>query len=263
MISRLLLLLLWLGFAAPVGAQTYDIVLSGGRVMDPESGLDAVRNVGITADRIARISTEPLAARRVIDARGLVIAPGFIDVHQHAQDAASGRLKAFDGVTTALEMEIGVPDVASFLQRKKGHSLINYGTTASHAAARSRAFDTPFSEPTLVAPSGAATDQPATPQQLARIEDRLNSELDAGALGIGMGIQYTPGASHLEVIRMFRLAAQRGVTVFTHVRSFGRIEPGSSVEAVSEVIGAAAVSGASLQIAHINSSCIADAPECL
>src|ERR1700689_2605052 len=122
MISRLLLLLLllWLGFAAPVGAQTYDIVLSGGRVMDPESGLDAVRNVGITADRIARISTEPLVARRVIDARGLVIAPGFIDVHQHAQDAASGRLKAFDGVTTALEMEIGVPDVASFLQRKKG-----------------------------------------------------------------------------------------------------------------------------------------------
>src|ERR1700683_474447 len=98
MISRLLLLLLWLGLAAPVGAQTYDIVLSGGRVMDPESGLDAVRNVGITADRIARISTEPLAAKRVIDARGLVIAPGFIDVHQHAQDAASGRLKAFDGV---------------------------------------------------------------------------------------------------------------------------------------------------------------------
>jgi N-acyl-D-aspartate/D-glutamate deacylase len=263
MISRSLLLLLWLGLAAPVSAQTYDIVLSGGRVMDPESGLDAVRNVGITADRIARISTEPLAAKRVIDARGLVIAPGFIDVHQHAQDAASGRLKAFDGVTTALEMEIGVPDVASFLQRKKGHSLINYGTTASHAAARSRAFDTPFSEPTLVAPAGPATDEPATPQQLARIEDRLNSELDAGALGIGMGIQYTPGASHLEVIRMFRLAALRGVPVFTHVRSFGRIEPGSSIEAVSEVIGAAAVTGASLQIAHINSSCIADAPECL
>jgi predicted amidohydrolase YtcJ len=166
MISRLLLLLLWLGFAAPAGAQTYDIVLSGGHVMDPESGLDAVCNVGITADRITRVSTEPLAARRIIEARGLIVAPGFIDVHQHAQDAASGRLMACDGVTTALEMEIGVPDVASFLQRKKGRSLINYGTTASHAAARSRAFDTPFSEPTLVAPSGPATDQPATPQQL-------------------------------------------------------------------------------------------------
>jgi N-acyl-D-aspartate/D-glutamate deacylase len=95
------------------------------------------------------------------------------------------------------------------------------------------------------------------------MEERLNSELDAGAIGIGMGIQYTPGATHFEVIDMFRLAARRGVPVFTHVRSFGRLEPGSSIEAVSEVIGAAAVTGASLQIAHINSSCIADALECV
>ena len=263
MIIRVLLLLLCLVSALPAAAQSYDLVLVGGRVMDPESGLDAIRNVGINGDRIARIATEPLAGRRSIDAAGLILAPGFIDVHQHAQDPESGRLKAFDGVTTALEMEIGVPDVAAFLQRKQGHSLINYGTTASHAAARSRAFGTPFSEPTLVAPAGPATDRAATPAQIQSIEDRLNAELDAGALGIGMGIQYTPGATHLEVIRIFGVAATRGVPVFSHVRSFGRLEPGSSVEAVSEVIGAAAVTGASLQIAHINSSCIADAPECL
>jgi len=263
MTSRLILLLLWLTSAMPAAAQTYDIVLSGGRLMDPESGLDAIRNVSINGERIMRISAQPLAAKRTIDVKGLVLAPGFIDLHQHAQDPDSGRLKAFDGVTTGLEMEIGVPDVAAFLLRKKGRALINYGTTASHAAARSRAFGTPFSEPTLVAPSGPATDEPATLQQIQSIEQRLNSELDAGALGIGMGIQYTPGATHLEVIQIFRLAARRGVPVFTHVRSFGRIEPGSSIEAVSEVIGAAAVTGASVQIAHINSSCIADAPECL
>jgi N-acyl-D-aspartate/D-glutamate deacylase len=269
MITRSLLLLLCLAGAAPAATAappsppTYDVVLAGGRVMDPESGLDAIRNVGISGDRIARISAETLAGKRVIDVKGLVLAPGFIDVHQHAQDPQSGRLKAFDGVTTALEMEIGVPDVAAFLERKAGRSLINYGTTASHAAARSRAFGTPFEEPVLVAPSGPATDEHATPEQIQRIVDRLNSELDAGALGVGMGIQYTPGATRLEVIQIFRLAAQRGVPVFTHVRSFGHIEPGSSIEAVSEVIGAAAVTGASLQIAHINSSCIADAPECL
>ena len=247
----------------PASAQVYDLVLAGGRVMDPESGLDAIRNVGITGDRIARISAEPLTGKRVIRANGLVVAPGFIDLHQHAQDAASGRLKALDGVTTGLEMEIGVPDVASFLERKKGRSVINYGTTASHAAARSRAFGTPFDEPTLVAPSGPATDQPATPEQVQKMEERLNAELDAGALGVGMGIQYTPGATRLEVIQMFRLAALRGVPVFTHVRSFGRLEPGSSIEAVGEVIGAAAVTGAALQIVHINSSCLADAPQCL
>jgi N-acyl-D-aspartate/D-glutamate deacylase len=263
MINRILLLLIcWTGTVA-AAAQPYDVVLSGGRVIDPESGLDAVRNVGITGDRIVRISAEPLAGKRVIDAKGLVVAPGFIDVHQHAQDNNSGRLKALDGVTTGLEMEIGVPDVASFLQRKKDRSLINYGTTASHGAARSLAFGTPFREPVIVAPSGAATNEPATPEQIQKMEERLNSELDAGAIGIGMGIQYTPGATHFEVIDMFRLAARRGVPVFTHVRSFGRLEPGSSIEAVSEVIGAAAVTGASLQIAHINSSCIADALECV
>jgi N-acyl-D-aspartate/D-glutamate deacylase len=275
MIARSLLVLVgWAGatlFAAaaigraagPSAAQTYDIVLSAGRVMDPESGLDAIRNVGISGGRITRISAQPLAGKRIIDAKGLVISPGFIDVHQHAQDTDSGRLKAFDGVTTGLEMEIGVPDVAAFLQRKLGHSLINYGTTASHAAARSRAFGTPFSEPVLVAPSGPATDQAASTEQMAQIEQRLNDELDAGALGIGMGIQYTPGATRLEVIEMFRLAASRGVPVFTHIRSFGRLEPGSSIEAVSEVIGAAAITGASLHIMHINSSCLADALECL
>lgn len=252
-----------IALSPPLFAQTYDLVLRGGRVMDPESGLDAVRNVAINGQKIARISTQPLQGRRVLDVRHLVVAPGFIDLHQHAQDEASSRLKAFDGVTTGLEMEIGVPDVAEFLKRKQGHSLINFGTTASHPAARALVFGAPIHEPVLVAPSGPSTNDPASPVQLEQIEARLRAELDAGALGIGMGIQYTPGATRMEVIRMFRLAARRSVPVFAHVRSFGRLEPGSSIEAVSEVIGAAAVSGAALQIAHINSSCLAEAPDCL
>ena len=95
------------------------------------------------------------------------------------------------------------------------------------------------------------------------MEAQLQAELDAGALGIGMGIQYVPGATRQEILHIFRLAASRHVPVFTHVRSAGKKEPGSSVEAVGEVIAAAAVTGASLQIVHINSSCLADAPECL
>ena len=258
-----LLLLALLAAAMPASSETYDIVLSGGRVMDPETGMDAIRNVGITNGRIAKITTEALQGRQLLDAHGLVVAPGFIDLHQHAQDAASGRLKAFDGVTTGLEMEIGVPDVTEFLHRKQGRSLIHYGTTASHPAARALAFGTPLKAPFLVAPSGPSTNDAASDEQLRVIENRLHAELDAGALGIGMGIQYTPGATRLEVIRMFRLAAERRVPVFTHVRSFGRLEPGSSIEAVSEVIGAAAITGASLQIVHVNSSCLADGPACL
>src|SRR5450755_1528725 len=253
-------------------AQQYDIVVEGGRVMDPETGFDAVRNIGIRDGKIARISAAPLAGHRVIRVAGLVVAPGFIDPHQHGQELESQYVKAFDGVTTALEMEIGAPDVTQFLAAKEGHALIHYGTTASHAAARALIFGAPLNPrvidpragiPEILPKSGPATNDPANPEQIKKIEQRLRDELDAGALGVGMGIQYTPGATRLEVIEMFRLAALRGVPVFTHVRSFGRLEPGSSIEAVGEVIGAAAVTGASLQIVHINSSRLADAPQCL
>ena len=95
------------------------------------------------------------------------------------------------------------------------------------------------------------------------MRERLRAELDAGGLAIGMGIQYTPGATRLEIIDVFRLAAERRVPVYTHMRSAGRIEPGSAIEATSEVIGAAAITGASLHIVHINSTCARDAMECL
>jgi N-acyl-D-aspartate/D-glutamate deacylase len=246
-----------------VSAQQYDLVLDGGRVMDPETGLDAVRNVGIHAGKIVRISSEPLSGRRVIHAGGLVVAPGFIDLHQHAQDLASQRVKALDGVTMALELEIGAPDVAQFLKAKEGRSLIHYGTSASHVAARSLVFGAPLPDGEILPKSGPATDQPATPGQIEAMQQRLRAELDAGALAVGMGIQYTPGATRLEVIDMFRLAAERRLPVYTHVRNSGHTEPGSSIESVSEVIGAAAVTGASLHIVHINSTCLRDVLECL
>jgi N-acyl-D-aspartate/D-glutamate deacylase len=248
---------------AVVSAQQYDLVLQGGRVMDPETGVDAVRDVGIRDGKIVRISSEPLAGRRVLHAGGLVVAPGFIDLHQHGQDLTSQRVKALDGVTTALELEIGAPDVAQFLKAKEAHSLINYGTSASHVAARSLAFGAPLPGGAILPKSGPATDQHATPQQIEAMRARLREELDAGGLAVGMGIQYTPGATRLEVIEMFRLAAQRRLPVYTHVRSGGRVEPGSSIESISEVIGAAAITGASLHIVHINSSCAADSLECL
>jgi N-acyl-D-aspartate/D-glutamate deacylase len=252
-------------------AQQYDMVLEGGRVIDPETSLDAVRNVGIRDGKIARISAEPLSGKRVIHAATLVVAPGFIDLHQHGQEMESQRVKAFDGVTTALEMEIGAPDVAEFLKAKEGRSIINYGTTASHVAARSLVFGAPLAGglgthagiPEILPKSGPATDLPATQEQIESMQKRLRSEIDAGALGVGMGIQYTPGSTRLEVIDMFRVAAERKLPVYTHMRSSGRGEPGSAIESVSEVIGAAAITGAPLHIVHINSSCLRDSLECL
>jgi N-acyl-D-aspartate/D-glutamate deacylase len=248
---------------SPVYAQQYDLVIQGGRVVDPETGLDAVRNVGISDGKIARIAETELSGKRVISAKGLIVSPGFIDLHQHGMDLENQRMKAQDGVTTALEMEIGKPDVTSFLKRQEGHSLINYGSTASHVAARSLVFGPPLPDTGLLPKSGPVTNDPATPEQIAKIKQRLRHELDAGALGIGMGIQYVPGATRSEVIQMFQFAAENKLPVFTHVRSAGKLEPGSSVESISEVIGAVAVTGASLHIVHINSSCGADVPECM
>ena len=260
--NRILTLCL-LAFATSVSAQQYDLVLEGGRVIDPETRLDAIRNVGIGNGKIARISTASLTGRRVIHAAGLVVAPGFIDLHQHAQDPASQRVKAFDGVTTALEMEIGAPDVTQFLNSKQGHSLLHYGATASHVAARALIFGTPLPDGTILPKSGPATDEPATPEQIAHIQQRLRDQLDAGALGIGMGIEYVPGATRLEVIDMFRVAAERKLPVYTHMRSAGRVEPGSAIQSVEEVIGAAAITGAPLHIVHINSTCLRDSLECI
>jgi N-acyl-D-aspartate/D-glutamate deacylase len=259
-VSHVGMLLLLAGGAS---SERYDLVIRGGRVMDPETGLDAVRDVGIRAGEVARISAEPLQGARVLEAKGLVVAPGFIDLHQHHHDAETQRLKALDGVTTALELEIGASSVERFLGGLRGRSLVHYGTSASHPAQRVAALGAPMEKDALVPAAGPATADPAPPDQVARIRDALRGELDAGGLGIGMGLAYTPGATRGEVIEMFRLAAERRVPVFVHVRSTGPREPGSGIESVAEVIGAAAVSGAALHIVHMNSSGARDAPFCL
>src|SRR5580658_1229345 len=195
---HLIFSLLLLALATTIAsAPQYDLVLEGGRVMDPETGMDAVRNVGIRDGKIARISSEALGGRRVVHASGLVVAPGFIDLHQHGQEMESQRVKALDGVTTALELEIGAPDVAQFLKAKEGRSLIHYGTAASHVAARSLAFGAPLPPREILPKSGPATNQVATPEQIEAMRERLRAELDAGGLAVGMGIQYTPGATQI------------------------------------------------------------------
>lgn len=109
-------------------------------MIDPESGTDSVRDIGIADGKIVRIAQGELQGRRVLDAKGLVVAPGFIDLHQHGQDAENDRAKVQDGVTTALELEIGPPDVAAFLRARAGRALLNYGTSASHSWARVHAW---------------------------------------------------------------------------------------------------------------------------
>lgn len=104
-------------FSASLAAEPFDIVLKGGLAMDPETGLQAVRDIGVRDGRIAAISEAPLSGTRIIDARGRVVAPGFVDLHSHAQNLLGGRVQAFDGVTTAMEDEVGQLPVAAAYDR--------------------------------------------------------------------------------------------------------------------------------------------------
>ena len=109
--QRMILFAILLSVVIAALAQTRvsqdQVVILDGRVMDPESGLDAVRHLGISAGKIRAISTAPLRGRTMINARGLVVAPGFIDVHQHSHNREADRAKVLDGVTSALDMEGG------------------------------------------------------------------------------------------------------------------------------------------------------------
>lgn len=249
-----LLTLLW-GLAIGATAQQYDIVISRGRVIDPETKLDAVRDVGIRGGKIAAVSEAPLKGRSVVDARGLVVTAGFIDLHQHGQTPENYAFKARDGVTTALEMEVGVSPVAPWYRQREGKSLINFGASVGHIPARMAVMH----DTGTFLPRDRAVDAVATPQQLDEILSLLRQGLDQGALGIGMGIAYVPGASRDEIFRAFQLASASKATVYVHLRSAGPVEPGG-IDALQEVMADAAGSGASLHVVHITSTELRQTP---
>src|SRR5215471_6991545 len=146
-------------FSQQPAAQPYDVVLVNGRVMDPESNLDAIRNVGIRGGRITEISASPLQGRTRVDANGLVVTAGFIDLHSHGQTPENYNLKARDGVTTALEMEVGVNPVAAWYAAREGQALINFGATSGHIPARMAVM---HDGSTGLVPRGAAANRVAT-----------------------------------------------------------------------------------------------------
>ena len=241
--------------------RTYDLVIANGRVLDPATNLDAVRHIGIRGGKIAAVSTSPLApstARATIDAKGLVVSPGFIDLHSHGQTPENYRLKARDGVTTALELEVGVHPVAAWYAQREGRALINYGATSGDIPARIAVM---HDSGTLL-PRDRAVERAATPAEFREILDRVGRGLDEGALGIGLGIAYLPYESRAEVLGLFRLAAARKVPLFVHMRNGGPLEPGV-IDALQEMIADAAATGASVHVVHITSMGLRETALCL
>jgi N-acyl-D-glutamate deacylase len=112
-------------------SRKFDLVINNGRVIDPETKLDEVRHIGINGGTIAAVSEAPLTGKQVIDATGLVVAPGYIDLSSHAQSIPSDRIQAFDEVTTALELESDIMPIGRLYDSQAGnrtsHQLRRFG----------------------------------------------------------------------------------------------------------------------------------------
>jgi imidazolonepropionase-like amidohydrolase len=226
----------------------YDRVILGGRVMDPASQLDAVRNIGLAGGRIAVITTEAIGGRDTVDARGLVVAPGFIDLHAHGQTAETYRFQSLDGVTTSLELELGTSDVAAWYRERSAGERINYGVSIGHIKVRMAVMH----DSGTVMPVSDGAYRAASPAQIGEIAQRIEIGLREGAVSIGAGFPYTPAATRDELLAVFRVAGQTKTPVHVHIR------PGP--QGLNDVLSLASETGAPLHVVHINSVSLAETP---
>jgi len=237
---------------------THDLVLAGGRVVDPETGLDRVCDVGIDGGSVTALG-DRLDGATTVDAGGLVVAPGFVDLHSHAQTLPGRRLQACDGVTTALDLEAGrAPVELAYARETRRGSPINYGFSASWAAARMHVVAGGPLDGGAAAVFGGLVgtewQQAATSSQVTQILDVLSTDLAAGAIGVGVLIGYTPGVDPAEYLAVAELAAAAAVPTFTHSRDIVELAPETLVDGAEEVVRAAGSTGAHMHYCHVNST---------
>jgi N-acyl-D-glutamate deacylase len=242
----------------------YDLLIRGGRVIDPESGHDAIADVAVHGETIAAVGSDLGDAVRVIDASGLVVAPGFIDLHAHGQSLPADRMQAFDGVTTTLELELGVWPVARWYeeQARVGRTL-NYGASTGWVFARIGSMTQQQIEASIEGMGRAMRDPrwssaAATVAETEDIIARVRHGLEEGGLGIGFPNAYVPGAGAKEMSALCRLAATANAPTFTHIAYMSNIDPRSSIEAYTRLIGFAGSTGAHMHICHFNSTSLQD-----
>lgn len=239
----------------------YDIVLIGGRVIDPETKLDAIKNVGIIQNKIAQISSEPLKGKQTINAAGLVVAPGFIDLHIHGRTNKEQEYQLHDGLTTALELEWGIENLKEWYASRQAKALINYGASVSWPYERFKTigkYKESVDKLYMISVKGESTiggltdgilpakDEILTQAQIDQTLANIKISLGEGGIGIGVPIGYLPKTNPTEMYQVFELAGELNALVFTHVR-----EP--NIISIQEVIANAALTKAPLHIVHINS----------
>jgi len=259
----MLLGLLVLGLMIVVSAMAadYDLVINNGRVMDPETMYDAVANVGVKDGRIAVITKDKITGKETVDAKGLVVAPGFIDGHQHCIEPYAYRLMLRDGRTTIMDLEIGAhgPKLNEWYKRREGNAPLNFGAAVAHEFARSEILDGFKNWEYLYTPDairsrvkqGWSKTRPNL-EQGNQILSLIDEGLQQGGLGIGSTVGYMrEGVSAREIFELQKLSGRYGRFINMHFR----YTPGDDVgetNGIQEMMANAAALGAPALAAHFN-----------
>ena len=256
------LLALSLMLVMPAVAADYDLVINNGRVMDPETKYDAVANVGIKNGKIAVITNKTISGKETIDAKGLVVAPGFIDGHQHCIEPYQYRLMLRDGRTTLLDTEIGAhgPKLGEWYKRREGKAPVNFGVAVAHEFARAEVLDgfkdwkhlyTPDAAQSRLTKEGWSKTRP-TLEQGNQILALIDQGLQQGGLGIGSTVGYMrAGVSAREIFELQKLGGRYGRFIAMHFR----YTPGddtTEVNGIQEMLANAAALGTPAIASHFN-----------
>ena len=215
--------------SSQVLAETYDLVINNGRVIDPETLFDDVANVGIKDGRIVEISKKALKGTETMDATGQIVAPGFIDTHFHFQMPIGYSLGLRDGLTSSMDFEMGCAGsyVARWYEDRAGKTQANYGIAVSHEFARAMFIDGsdgdylkdgPIAAFKTRAKTGWSATRPTLEQGNAILEE-IDKGLQAGAVGIGSTVGYMrEGVSSREMFEVQKVGARYGRPTGAHTR---------------------------------------------
>ncbi|WP_204115710.1 amidohydrolase family protein [Shimia biformata] len=257
------------GIAA--SAQDFDVVILNGRVMDPETGFDQIANVGINNGFITRITADAIEGKRAIDATGHVVAPGFIDGHSHAQDPFGHRLYLRDGVTTAMDLELGAYPISDYYEFWEGKAQINYGASVGHPWARMSVLDgidpkgRGFYNTSLadsLADGAKWQTKTFDPLDMPNVSAAVETGLKEGGLGVGFPIGYYTAVGSPEVMEIAGIAKEYGAFITSHARYLAQVPP-SGFLGMQEMINVAHLQDVPLLLHHIPSNCLGLTTACL